>query len=101
MFALQRTARLVAMLVGETAAVVALLAIGRRPALAVPFGHLGRWLAAQPPADVLVALLRWLALAGALWLLLSTLAYALACACRVPAAVRAVRWATLPVARRA
>lgn len=98
--ALQRTARLVAAVAAETAAVAALLALGRRPALAVPFHRLGPWLASQPPADVLVAVLRWVALVGAIWLLVSTLLYALATASHIPGAVRAVRWSTLPLARR-
>jgi hypothetical protein len=100
MIALQRTVRLVATVLVEVAAVVALMVVGRRPALSVPFDHLGSWLRDGAPADVVVALLRWVALLGAGWLLVSTLLYLVAAASRVPAAARAVQWSTLPAVRR-
>ena len=49
---------------------------------------------------MLVAGLRWVALLGAWWLLAGTLVYVAAAVTRVPAAVRAVRWAALPPVRR-
>jgi hypothetical protein len=96
-----RTCRVLGTVLFETAAVVALVALGRRPELAVPTEHLGEWLREGDPATVVVALLRWIALIGAGWLLASTLLYVAASVSRVPAAMRAVRWSTLPAVRRA
>ena len=45
-------------------------------------------------------LLRWAALLGTAWLLASTLLYLAATLSRIPGAVRAVRWTTLPAVRR-
>jgi hypothetical protein len=90
----------VATLAAEVAAIVALSAVGRDPAFRIPLARLDDWLAATPPADALVAGLRWVALLGAWWLLAGTLLYVAAAATRVPAAVRAVRWAALPPVRR-
>ncbi len=87
-------------LAAEVGAIVALSAVGRDPAFRIPLGRLDDWLAATPPADALVAGLRWVALLGAWWLLAGTLLYVAAAATRVPAAVRAVRWAALPPVRR-
>jgi hypothetical protein len=101
MIALQRTARVIGTVLVEAATVLALVAIGHRTGLAVPVGHLGPWLRDGDPATVVVALLRWVALVGAAWLLVSTLLYLAAATSRVPAAARAVRWSTLPAVRRA
>lgn len=101
MNALVRAARVVCTVLVEAVVVVALVAIGRRPGLEVPVGHLGSWLREGDAATVSIALLRWVALLGAGWLLASTLLYLAAAASRVPSAVRAVRWSTLPAARRA
>ncbi len=98
---LQRTARVIVAVTAEAGAVAALILAGRRPELAVPLAHVGPWLHSRPPADVLVAVLRWVALAGAVWLLASTVLYVAAAASRVPSAVRAVGWSTLPIVRRA
>jgi hypothetical protein len=96
-----RAARVVGTIVIEVTVVVVLVALGRRPELAVPVGHLGGWLRDGDAATVVVALLRWIALLGATWLLASTVLYVTASLSRVPAAVRAVRWSTLPSVRRA
>src|SRR4051794_33335564 len=101
MFGFQRTARVICTVLVEAAAVVSLVAIGRAPGLAVPVRHLGPWLRDGDPATVMMSLLRWVALVGATWLLVSTLLYVVASMTRVPAAVRAVRWSTLPAVRRA
>jgi hypothetical protein len=101
MIALQRTARVIGAVLVEMATVFALVAIGHRPGLTVPISHLGPWLRDGDPATVVVALLRWVALVGASWLLVSTLLYLAAAMSRVPAVVRAVRWSTLPAVRRA
>jgi hypothetical protein len=97
---LRNAARLLAVLATELGLVGALVAAGRRPALRIPLDDLEGWLRHAPPADVLMALLRWPALVGALWLLGSTLAYAVAAGCRAPRALRAVRWSTFPAVRR-
>lgn len=104
MIALRRPAAAfatVSTLVAESAVIALLTTLGSRPEFRVPFGRLDGWLRATPPADALVAALRWLALVAAWWLLGSTLLYVAAVAARVPGAVRAVRWAALPPVRRA
>jgi hypothetical protein len=88
----------------EVVAVAALTALGSKPPFAAPSrGWAGweEWLRTAPPADVLVAALRWVALLGAWWLLASTLLYVGASMTRVPGAVRVVRWTALPPVRRA
>ncbi len=97
---LRRSAGLAGLLAVQVAAVVALYRLGSRPPFAVPFHHLGPWLRLTAPADVLVAALRLVALAGASWLLLGTVLYAVACLTRVPGAVRATGRLTLPSVRR-
>jgi hypothetical protein len=101
MIALHRLGRVICTVLVEAATVALLVAVGRRPELHVPVAHLGAWLREGDPAIVVVALLRWVALVGAGWLLASTLLYLAAAASRVPGAVRAVSWSTLPAARRA
>src|SRR5437660_4839951 len=85
----------------ESAAIVGLTALGAQHGFAVPLGHLDEWLRVTPPAEALAATLRWVALAGAWWLLGGSLLYVAAVAARAPAAVRAVRWTALPMVRRA
>jgi hypothetical protein len=101
MIALRRSARPVALLALEGATVAALSALGTRSPFSGPRHGVGPWLHVAAPADVLVAVLRWVALAGAGWLFLGTLLYVGASLTRIPGAVRAVRWATLPAVRRA
>lgn len=96
----RRLAALATLLAGETAAVGVLHRLGRLPWLRVGWEDPATWLAAVPAEDAVMAVLRVVALAGAYWLLVSTAAYTLARAARVPAAVRSVRWATLPPVRR-
>jgi hypothetical protein len=100
MIGIRRSSRLFLTLAAELATVWSLTTVGARPELALPRDHLGTWLQTRPPADVLVALLRGVALVGAWWLLAGTALYALAAASRIPGALRAVRWATLPAVRR-
>jgi hypothetical protein len=96
-----RCLRPFAWLTVESAAVAALTALGARPPFARPEEGLEQWFRTAPPADVLVASLRWVALLGAWWLLATTLLYVGASMTRIPGAVRAVRWAALPAVRRA
>jgi len=90
----------IATVTAEVVTIGALVALGRDPTLRVPSAHLEHWLRVTPPADAVIAVLRWVALVGAWWLLAGTLLYLVAAATRVPAAVRAVRWAALPPVRR-
>jgi nucleoid-associated protein YgaU len=101
MIGLQRTARVICTVLIEAVSVAALVAIGRRGDLRVPVGRLGAWLRHGDPATVVVALLWWIALLIAVWLLVTTLLYVAAAVSRVPAAIRAVGWTTLPALRRA
>src|SRR4051794_37568106 len=103
MFASQRLRAVLAttLAVGlESAAIVGLTALGAQRGFALPLGHLDEWLRVTPPADALAAALRWVALAGAWWLLGGTLLYVAAVAARAPAAGRAGRGTALPRVRR-
>jgi hypothetical protein len=91
---------LVALLTAEVAAVVAGHRLGTLPWLRIPVDDLAAWLAYAPPEDAVLAVLRLVALAGGYWLLGTTALYVLARLSRAPAALRAVRWATLPAVRR-
>jgi len=72
-----RRIRPFAWLTVEVAAVAALTALGSRPPFVTPSEGLEQWLRTAPPADVLVASLRWVALVGAWWLLATTVLYVL------------------------
>ncbi len=103
MIDLRRTAAALAtagVLALEVGAVVGLGALGTRRDFAVPLTHLDDWIRATPPADALAAVLRWVAVLGAWWLLGGTLLYVAAAVSRVPGAVRAARWVALPPVRR-
>lgn len=100
MIALRRTTNLVCLLAAEAGAVALLWRLGDVAGLAVPLDDLSVWLTVTPPDLAIVAVLRLLGLAGATWLLASTLLYTLASASRIPSAVRAVEWTTLPAVRR-
>ena len=97
---LRRTASLLGLLGLELAAVLALHWLGRFAGLRIGWDEPVEWLASTPVQDVLGALLRTVGLVMAYWLLASTVLYLLASLTRLPAAVRAVSWATLPLARR-
>jgi hypothetical protein len=94
-----RIFQLAALFGAEALACVTLVRLGRQPSFAIPVHDLGPWLRTTPPADALAAVLRVVALAGTAWLLLTTVAYLLARLVRVPGAVRAIRWTTLPAVR--
>jgi LysM repeat protein len=97
---LRRTGSLLGLLGLELAAVLALHWLGRFAGLRIGWGEPVQWLASSPVQEVLGALLRTVGLVMAYWLLASTVLYLLASLTRLPAAVRAVSWATLPLARR-
>jgi hypothetical protein len=97
---LRRTGSLLGLLGLELAAVLGLHWLGRFPGLRIGWSAPVPWLLSSPVQDVLGALLRTVGLVMAYWLLASTLLYLLASLTRLPSAVRAVGWATLPLARR-
>ena len=99
MIALRRC-RPAGVLAAETAAVIALTGVGSRAPFALPRDGLGQWLRTAAPADVVVAGMRWVALAAAWSLLAGTALYVVASLTRLPGAMRAVRWAALPSVRR-
>ena len=97
---LRRTGSLLGLLGLELAAVVGLHWLGRFPGLRIGWSEPVPWLLSSEVQEVLGAILRSVALVMAYWLLASTLLYLLASLTRLPSAVRAVSWATLPVVRR-
>jgi hypothetical protein len=97
---LRRTGSLLGLLGLELAAVLALHWLGRFAGLRIGWGEPVEWLASSPVQEVLGAVARSVGLVMAYWLLASTVLYLLASLTRLPAAVRAVSWATLPLARR-
>jgi hypothetical protein len=97
---LRRTGSLLGLLALEVAAVLGLHWLGRFTGLQVRWDEPVPWLLDSPIQDVLGSLLRMVALVMAYWLLASTVAYLLASLTRLPGAVRAVGWATLPLVRR-
>lgn len=97
---IRRSTSVAAVVMAESGALVLLHRLGSYGPTAVEWGDLGRWLADTPPEDVLIALVRVVALVLAWWLAASTTLYAAARAIRVPSLVRAVEWATFPAIRR-
>jgi hypothetical protein len=97
---MRRAGAFLALVVFEIMALVVLHRLGELPWLRIPFDDLEGWLQTSAPADVLAAVLRLIALGAAWWLLGSTALYALARVSRIPGAVRAVEWFTLPSVRR-
>jgi hypothetical protein len=97
---LRRTGSLLGLVGLELAAVLGLHWLGRVRGLRIRWDEPAAWILSSPVQEVLGALLRTVGLVMAYWLLASTLAYLLASLTRLPGAVRAVRWATLPVVRR-
>ena len=84
----------------ESAAIVGLHWAGGVDRLTIDWNHFSYFLEVSTTADVTVAILRLVGLVLAYWLLGSTLLYTAAKATRVPGAVRAVEWTTLPAVRR-
>jgi hypothetical protein len=97
---LRRVGSLLGLLGLEVAAVVGLHWLGRLPAFQIPWERPLPWLLDSPVQDVLGSLLRMVVLVMAYWLLASSVLYLLASLSHLPAAVRAVRWLTLPLVRR-
>jgi uncharacterized membrane protein YgcG len=97
---LRRAGSLLGLLGLELAAVVALHWLGRFPGLRIRWDQPVPWVLSSPVQEVLGSVLRTVGLVMAYWLLASTVLYLLASLTRLPSAVRAVGWATLPLARR-
>src|SRR6266508_2277264 len=95
----RRALSLLTLLAAEALAVATLHGLGRVDGLGGPGTDPAGWLASASPEAVVAGGLRLTALALAWWLLATTLLYALAHITRLPAAMRAVRWAVLPGAR--
>ncbi|HEV8373244.1 MAG TPA: hypothetical protein VGR68_08560 [Actinomycetota bacterium] len=96
----RKAGSLLALLGLELAAVLGLHWLGRFPGLRIPWDRPVQWLLSSPLQEVLGAILRMVVLVMAYWLLASTLIYLVASLSRLPAALRALRWVTLPVVRR-
>jgi hypothetical protein len=84
----------------ELAGVFALVRLGHVDGFSVPFAHVGLWLRQSPPADVLAATLRLVALGGLCWLFASTVLYGFARVVRATRVINALGWCTLPAIRR-
>ena len=97
---MRRAGAFLALVAFEILAVVVLHRLGELSWLRIPFDDLEGWLQTSAPEDVLAAVVRLIALGAAWWLLGSTALYALARISRIPGAVRAVEWFTLPSVRR-
>jgi hypothetical protein len=97
---LRRTGSLLGLLGLEVAAVLGLHWLGRFAGLRIGWDEPVPWLLNSPIQHVFGSVLRMVALVMAYWLLASTVAYLLASLTRLPGAVRAVGWATLPLVRR-
>ena len=97
---MRRAGAFLALVAFEITAVVVLHRLGELPWLRIPLDDLEGWLQTSAPEDVLAAVVRLIALGAAWWLLGSTALYALARLSRIPGAVRAVEWFTLPSVRR-
>jgi hypothetical protein len=97
---LRRTGSLLGLLGLELAAVLVLHWLGRFEGLRIRWDEPAPWLLSSPVQEILGAVLRTVGLVMAYWLLASTLLYLLASLSRLPSAVRAVRWATIPLVRR-
>lgn len=92
--------RLVAVTAFAGLAVVLLHRLGAAPWFEIGWHDLPLWLAATPVEDVLVALVRQVALVAAYWLLGGTILYTAARLSRLPQMLRAVEWCALPAVRR-
>jgi hypothetical protein len=88
------------LLVAETAGLVALVRLGHADGFSVPSAHVGVWLRQSPPADVLAATLRLLALGGLCWIFATTVLYGVASVVRATRVINALGWCTLPAIRR-
>jgi len=84
---------------GSGAVVLLAHRLGKRDELQVPWSRFFWWVEVAAPADVLMALCRYLVLGVGYWLLLSTLVCVIAAITRLPSALRAVERMAFPVIR--
>lgn len=101
MSALRRVLPLVGLLAAAAAAVALLHALGDQPWARMDTGEPARWMAATPPVEALMAVLRWAGLAVGWWLLTTTTTTAAAALARAERLGRWVRPLTWAPARRA
>ena len=89
--------RLLSLFIGETA----LIWILHRLVLVYPVAwhDLDRWLQFTPADEIVMASIRYLALACAYWLLASTSLYVIGLLAGLPSLIQSVEWATLPIVR--
>lgn len=97
---MKRVGSLIVLLAAEIGAIAALHQAGSASWLQIAWSDLLGWLNSSSPEDALAAILRLVALVLAYWLLSTTIVYLVARATRIPGAVRAVEWVTLPAVRR-
>lgn len=88
-------------LIGVFASEIGLIWLLHRaaPLFAVDLAEPGTWTRFTPPDQIVMAAIRYVALGLAYWLLLSTIAYTGGLIARLPALVRSIEWATLPIVR--
>lgn len=97
-----RTTRRAALLSVLLLDVLALIWLGRRAGswLDIDWHHLGPWLSSTPLVDQVAAAVRMMALTCMIWLLATSLLYAIATATQIPGALRIADVITLPAVRR-
>lgn len=94
-----KSASQVIVLIG--AEVLAIVALHRMAeTMGVDWSNLSGWLELTALDDAIIAIVRIVALVLSYWLAASTILYTLAVASRVPAAIQAVEWATLPAVQK-
>lgn len=91
---------IVGLIAFSAGAAAALHRLGSLSWLRVELTDPGRWLRVTPAESAAAAILRLVALGVVYWLLGSTLLYVLAGLTRMPAAIRAAGWVTVPLVRR-
>ena len=91
-------AQLFLLIAAELLAITALHALGQT--MGIDWQDVPGWFEATALEPAIAALLRIVALGLAYWLAASTILYTLALASRIPSAIRAVEWATIPAVQR-
>lgn len=90
--------RLLGLVTAETALIYGLHHLSAR--FSIDIAHFDVWLRFTPAQEVVMAVLRLVALSLAYWLAGSTALYGFGLLAKLPGLVRSVEWATLPAVRR-